>query len=548
MTKTLTTVPVFNDAEEIKKILAQKLTENVQINSIDDFPSPFELLNMDKAVDIFFQTVAENKKIRCICDSDCDGLGTYTLFWNFFKHFPYKNIEFIITNRKEGYGFLPRHVVDGVGLYITSDNGITSNEATKVAKNAGAKVIITDHHQVDPVAGLPEADAVVDPHIPGDTFPYKDISGTFVLWFFLKAIAERSNLDLDLFEEFLPELGLTTISDVMSLDRHLNRFVVTKFTEFIAHPDPKHREYINTFKELVNSAPTSEDIAFSLTPMINATQRMTTADQGALFLIQETSEESKKWFWHLQEVNKSRKKIQQDFLDFIVVNNQKYIKDKPFIVIPARVHKEYKGVLGIAAARLTEKYKKPAIVMNYVPEDNVYTGSGRSVGDLNILDLLRDNPYLKNVGGHKQALGITVEEGKFADFYNTLMEKAAKLPKELLEPKVDPLGFIPLNKIDLDLFNEIKTFEPFGKDFERPLFVTKATVKGARLVGNPKNHLSLTVQDDAGILSFKGMQFFTTDVPEKGKEYLFHFTLALDSYGGGESVMLHVKNITEINE
>lgn len=540
-------LPIFEDAEDVKDILQKNLEQNIQINGIEDFPDPFEMLDMQKAVDIFFKAVAENKKIRCVCDSDCDGLGTYTLFYNFFKYFPYNNIEIIITDRKQGYGFIPLHIKDDVGLYITADNGITSNEATLLAKSKGANVIITDHHQPDLEKGLPEADAIVDPYIPGDNFPYKDICGTFVLWFFLKAIANRSNLELDLFEEFLPEIGLTTLSDVMPLDRHLNRFVVTKFIEILGSGDKSHREYINTYRELINASPTAEDIAFTLTPLINATQRMTTAEHGALFLIQDTPEKSKEWFNYIASLNDARKKVQQDLQSYVETHYKSFIHDNPFIVIPGRYHNDYKGVLGILAGRLADKFQKPAIVMRYNEETKEFSGSGRSIGDVNILDLLRDNPYVKNVGGHKQALGITVTEENFDSFYSTLMEKTALIPDEILHPISLPLGIVPLNKIDSDMYHDIQEFEPFGKEFPRPVFSTRAVIKNARLVGANKNHLSLTVTDREKIISFKAMQFFTEDVPEKGKEYEIYFKLDLDEYGPPPAkVMLKVTEIKEI--
>ena len=538
-------IPVFNDASEVKLMLAEQLKGNIQINSLEEFPSPFEMLDMQKAVDVFFKAVAENRKIKCVCDSDCDGLGTYTLFYNFFKYFPYKNIEIIITNRKEGYGFIPKHIDETTGLYITADNGITAVAATDAAKAKGADVIITDHHQPDLEAGLPNADAIVDPFIPGDTFPYKDISGTFVLWFFLKAIAERSNLEMDFFEEYLPELGLTTLSDVMPLDRHLNRFVVSKFIDGISSGEIQHREYINTYRRIVNATPTAEDIAFTLTPLINATQRMATADIGALFLIQEDTDKSEEWFQYITVLNNERKQVQQRLQSFVEMNYRGYLGDNPFIVIPGEYHDSYKGVLGILAGRLADKFKKPSIVMKLNKNTMEYTGSGRSVGEVNILELLRDNPYVKNVGGHKQALGLTVTYDNFTKFYETLQEKTALIPDEVLHPKKLPFGFIPLNKLDIDMFNDLQTFEPFGKDFPRPVFVTKATVKSARLVGQQKNHLTLVVGDD--VIKYKGMQFFTEWVPEKDKEYYFYFKLDLDTFGkDAGKLMLKIDDIQEI--
>jgi single-stranded-DNA-specific exonuclease len=502
---------------------------------------------MDKAINIFTEAVSNNKKIKFILDSDMDGLGTYTLWYNFFKFFPYQNIELMITDRKKGYGFIPEYLDEKIGLYITSDNGITSVEATKKAKEMGANVIICDHHQPDLELGLPPADAIIDPFQPGDNFPYKDISGTFVLWFFLKALIEKYQLNLDPYEEFLPELALTTLSDVMPLNRHLNRFVVKEFVDKFCSNNKCRREYLNTFRELVDDEPTAETFSFNLTPMINATQRLTKADHGAMFLIADSPEDSKQWFHYIKSLNDARKERQQTLLTYI----EKYYKDyinQPFIVIPGRFQKDYKGVLGIIAGRLAEKYHKPCIVLNYDENKKEYTGSGRSIGELNILEVLRDNPYVKNVGGHNAALGITITQGNWEDFYTTLQEKTKEIPEEILKPKKLPMGYIPLNKLNIDFYNELKKFEPFGHKFQKPTFVTKAIIKKARLIGKQKNHLSLTITDKKGLVKFDGMKFFTTEVPEIGKEYLIYFKIDIDNYRKTKNIKLQITNFEEIKE
>jgi len=532
---------IINSIDDIEEILKNKLHPD-QIESLDQFPDPFDLKNMQIAVDYFVEAISNNKKIKCICDSDCDGLGTYTLFWNFFlKHFKYQYVEFIITDRKQGYGFLPSHVTEDVSLYITADNGITSVDATRKAREMGANVIITDHHQPDLELGLPDTPAIVDPHIPGDNFKYKDISGTFVLWFFLKAICERLGLNVNLFNEFLPELGLTTISDVMPIDRHLNRFVVKSLTTGV-QKNSIERIYFKTFRKFVSDSPTAEDIAFNLTPMINATQRITKADHGALFMIQETEEKSLEWFNYLKQVNDTRKKIQNDLFEYVEKHYRQYF-DKDFIIIPGRFHKEYKSVAGIVASKLVEKYNKPAIVFNFNPDTQEYSGSGRTAGKINILEILRDNKYVKQVGGHKQALGITVTLENFDNFYKELLDKSARIPKEMFKSDIKSIGFIPFNYLDISLYDSLKMFEPFGKDYERPIFRTEAIITKAKLIGKGKNHLSLELSDKNKLIKFKAMKFFTSEVPEINKEYSIYFKLGEDTFGSSRKLMLNIVSI-----
>jgi len=539
-------IRVFNEPDDLKELLEKELEQYPQVYSYKEFPNPYELHDMDKAVDIFTKAVANNEKIKLVCDSDMDGLGTYTLWYNFFIHFPYSNIELLITDRKKGYGFIPEYIDDDTKLYITSDNGITSIPATEAAHKKGAKVIICDHHQPDLDMGLPEADAIVDPYHPEDTFPYKDISGTFVLWFFIKALVEKYQVPIDVYDEFLPEIALTTISDVMPINKHINRYVVKDFVDKFCSSDSCHREYLNIFREEVNANPTAESFSFGLVPMINATQRMTKADHGAMFLISNTKENSKQWFEYLKSLNEARKEKQQNLLSYIEKYYKEYI-NAPFIVIPGKFQKEFKGVLGVISGNLAQSNNKPCIVLNYNPETKEYSGSGRSIGDLNILDVLRDNPYIKQVGGHKQALGITIEEEKFEDFYLQLQSDIQKVPPEILKPKRKVMGKIPINKINWDFFEVIREFEPFGHRFRKPVFLTEGILKSASLMGKNRNHLRFVITDEKGLVKFDGVKFFETNVPEKGQKYKVYFTIDKDDYKGGENIKLMAEAFEKID-
>jgi single-stranded-DNA-specific exonuclease len=176
--------------------------------------------------------------------------------------------------------------------------------------------------------------------------------------------------------------------------------------------------------------------------------------------------------------------------------------------------------------------------LNYNEERKEYTGSGRSIGELNILDVLRNNPHIENVGGHKQALGITIKEEKFENFYNQLQEDILKVPPEILKPKRKVMGRIPINKINWDFFEVIREFEPFGHRFRKPVFVTEGILKSASLMGKNKNHLRFVITDERGLVKFDGVKFFETKVPEKGQKYKLYFTIDKDDYKGGENIKL----------
>lgn len=528
----------FFESSRIQYILDLTLKKYLQVTDITQFPSPFELKNMREAVGLFIETVNNGGIIKWIIDSDCDGISAYTMIYKFYqKFFSYKDIKLIITNRKEGYGFIPNHIEENVDLYITADNGITSNSACKLAKEKGQNVIITDHHRPDLAIGLPDADYIIDPYLPDDTFKYKDISGTFVTFLFLQAISETYKLEHDLYKEFLPELAITAISDVMPL-HHLNRYVVRDFLSNLH--TTQNRSYLNVFLNK-NNVKTAEDLAFGLIPQINASQRIAKADYAAIMMISEDEETAEKWLDYLKKLNDSRKERQATLVKYIEDHYSEFLKNS-FIIIPGKFQEEYKGVLGIIAGKLAEKYNKPAIVLTYKSDVKEYFGSGRTVGDINLLELVKD-PLLKSVGGHKQALGVTISEKNFNQWYLNLQEKTKEIPSYKINPLKLPLGFIKINLIDKDLYDNINKYEPFGQKFPRPTLVTIGIIKKVSTMGKLRNHLSLNITDENNIINIRGVKFFTEDNIKEGEKYEIQFKLSLDSYNKKDDIMLNITGL-----
>ncbi len=538
---------IFNEPDELAEILQKTIDAfGEEMTSKDQMPDPYTMKGMREAVEVFTETVAAGKKIKMICDSDADGLSTYSLFWNFFTLFPYQNIEIIITDRaKDGYGFQPCHVTDA-DLYITSDNGITSHDAVDAVNCSGAKAIICDHHQQDP-KGLPLAYAIIDPYQDGCNFEPKEISGAVVLYFFLKALIDKYDIGVDAFKEFLPEVAISTISDVMPFTVPLNRFLVKTFLDDLNYTGTSHRQFINTFKDTIDGELTAENFSFGLIPSINASNRAGHADRGGMFMVENDPKISNQWFDYIKGLNDERKERQQLLETYVKKYFKDYIK-APFIIIPGHFKKDSaKGIMGLLSGNLARNNNKPCIVMNYNQNTKEYNGSGRSIGELDIIDILRKNPYVANVGGHKQALGITIKEENFNDFWVRLQEDIMKVPEEILNPEKEVMGFIPINKLNWDFFETLKQFEPYGHRFKKPVFRTRATIKAASLMGKQRNHLRCTITDDNNLIKFDGVKFFTEEVPEKGALYDVYFRIDKDDFKGGENIKLMVDEFVKIS-
>ena len=524
------------DQEKILTILNERVDDS--ITSFDQIPSPFLFKQMQTAVSLYMNALTTNKKIKMVHDSDADGLGTYLESWYFYSSFYYKNIELIIVDRHEGYGLLPKHIEDDC-LIITADNGITAIEACKLAKTKNnCQVIITDHHQVDSFYGLPEADAIINPWVDGETFPYKEINGTFVYWFFLKAIQETLQFQFDMWT-FLPELTLTTISDVMPLI-HINRFIVKQGLVYMKTSNRRWvQTFINTHKleEIL-----AEDLAFKIIPSINVTNRLTKADESALFLIQEDYISSTQWFGYLNNLNSRRKKMQEDLFKTIEVKYKQWL-EQPFIIIPGNETDGFhKGILGPTAGRIVEKYKRPALVL--CNKDGSFSGSGRSLGSVNILEIVKNNEFINQnkTGGHTMACGVSLTADKLNPFWNHCQSEIAKIPKEDFEGVNTVLGKLNLRDITLDLYYAIKQYEPYGEGYPRPEFLIRGKAKEVKKLGKDGTHVKFALEDGLGA-KVTCLYFFADTQIKANENYSLICTIQKDTFNGADNVCLFVESV-----
>ena len=516
------------------------------VTSIDQFPSPFLFKGMVEAVNIFIWAIRNNKRILCVHDSDCDGVGTFMVATEFFKLLGYNNVEFFIVKRAEGYGFIPKNITERQirpDVVITSDNGITSHAAVELCNQMGIYTIITDHHQVNHL-GVPNASAVIDPHQPGCTFPYKDINGTFVYWYFYKAIADTMQLHFRdyWFDLMIAEITLTTISDVMPL-RHINRFIVKYgLKQFFV----SQRSWVKTFtegkKELL-----AEDLSFGLIPAINSAARLADAGDAANFLYSPNYGIAKQWFGYLTNLNENRK-ARQEALDLEIGTNYGAWTNQSFIVIPGRGEKFHKGILGPQSGRVAEKFNKPTILMTLSHDGKYYSGSGRSVGTIDLLGIVKSSKYvdLNKSGGHKAACGVTVPVENFKGFWEDVQIATRDLPKEQFRPKIEAIGKLPINYVSADLYLQIKAWEPFGEGYQKPAFVAEGMIKEVKLIGKLKNHMKGFIEDGLGA-RIPFMWFFFNEQLKSNEKRRFLYVIAKDDFASEKSgeleICIHIKNI-----
>ena len=404
---------------------------------------------------------------------------------DFFRQIPYP-LEAIIPNRfHDGYGVSP-NVLQRIDsdLVITVDNGISAIEAAKICATRDIELIITDHHTPGDV--LPEAFAIVDPKLATCEYPFKEICGAQVAWLLLALVKKELSLKIDM-KQFLDILAIAIIADIMPLI-DINRTIVKEGLKLIMTSTRPSSIIIRDFLE--KSALSSEDIAFQIAPRLNSAGRLEDASIALEFFTAQDTHTAFKQFELLCKLNDLRKETEAQTTE--EATNSVNSEDSVIVVWGEDWHE---GVVGIVAARLVDKFAKPAIVLSV--KDGIAKGSARSIGDVNIYELIKENDsFLSKFGGHKMAAGLGLDKSKLPAFRDAINKSASKLdPKDFI-PKEQVTGILSTDEIDLGLLSLLESFEPYGEANLRPSFLIKdAEVVSIKLMGSDKSHSRIEIRE-----------------------------------------------------
>ncbi len=468
-----------------KRALTELLNKrfNGIFKKLSDIPDPSLLLNSNKAAARVAQAIKSGEKIALVGDYDVDGVTSSALTALFFQAINYP-LSVTIPNRfRDGYG-ISAAVLERIDadLIITVDNGINAIEAAALCKKRGIDLIITDHHT--PSTVLPDAYAIVNPKLPGCPYPFKEICGAQVAWLFMAMIKRELNVDVNM-GQFLDLLALAIIADVMPLT-DINRAMVISGLKQLKQSSRPSSIIINEF--LSKSYISSEDIAFQIAPRLNSAGRLEDASIALNFLIAPTQEEAYSYFEELNKLNLRRKSTEADVTDEALLHVN---ENDAIIVVAGEGWNE--GVVGIVAARLTQKFEKPAIALSI--SNGIAKGSARSVGSVNIYELIKANEHLlEKFGGHMMAAGLSLTTENLDAFKIAINQSASKLNPALFHSNEEIIGELNGADIDFELLDILKHFEPYGEGNIRPKFiVTDAEVRDIKYFGTQKDHSRLSL-------------------------------------------------------
>jgi single-stranded-DNA-specific exonuclease len=500
----------INVPESIAKILVYRGIVNYDQAkeyfrpSLTQLHDPFLLDGMELAVVRVLKAIESKEQMFVFGDYDVDGTNGAAMLYLFLQHCGGKVDYYIPDRLKEGYGIshqgIDRAVELGVGLFIAIDCGITAVDQIEYATQNGLDVVICDHHEAGQT--LPKALAVLDPIKPGDTYPFKSLSGCGVGFKLIQALARRMGDD-SLVVPFLDFVTLASTADIVPLTGENRVLVKIGLQSINTSPRPGIRALIESAGLRLGSITTGQ-IVFALAPRINAVGRLGDATRAVRLLTSEDREEAQALAQVLEEENRNRRRIDEDtFADAQQLAEQCLDLDAdPAIVL----HQEHwhPGVVGIVASRMVERYYKPSIMMATV--DGVAKGSARSVSGFDIYEALkRCEDKLLQFGGHKYAAGVTVDLTRVDEFRAAFNAAVRELmAEELKTPEIRIDLEITLQEITPWFIKLLREFAPFGPNNTRPTFLTRnLEVAGSpRIVG--RNHLRFRVRQNGVVFDAIG--------------------------------------------
>jgi single-stranded-DNA-specific exonuclease len=528
---------------EIEEILKSRV-EGHDINKMSELPNPFLLKDMDIATKKIKEAIDMRKEILIIGDYDVDGITSTSILKLFFESINVP-IQWTIPDRfKHGYGIKKEVIEDKVkeiqqtdeGYYpdviITVDNGIVAFEAADYCKENNIDLIITDHHTCD--KNLPNAFAVINPKREDCEFPFKEICGAQVAWYLIAGMKKELGLykEYDL-GEYMDLVAIAIVADIMpliSMNRVMVNFGLKRFKN-------SKWNFVGAFlKFLKKSSISSMDIGFQLAPRINAIGRLYQANLAVEYITsKESKDKSIEDFERMSDINDERKDIESQIFDLAL---DEVDEESKIIVVYGKDWHE--GVIGIVASKLSDRFKKPTIVLSL--ENGILKGSGRSVGQVNLYELIKGSKkYLDKFGGHVAACGLSLKVEDFDDFYSEIKNNANQIPDEDFIEKSHSIADLEISDISMDLFDLLKTYEPYGQSNPEPLFSHNSVeVSGTKIIKD--KFLSLVLfhggEEKRAIMFNK-----PEDIPQPGDLIDIDYTVSLGMFKGKVQKNILIKNL-----
>ncbi len=440
--------------------------------SLDHLHSPYDMLGMDKAVERLRRAIAANERVLIYGDYDVDGTTAVVILKTAIELCGGR-AEFHVPHRiKEGYGMkddvIERARAGGVTLIISVDTGIRAFAAAETANRLGLDLIVTDHHLPDAGEGIPRALAVLNPNQPDCRYPCKALCGAGVAFKIAQALLDQ-NGQARLIPSFLKIVAIATIADAVPLVGE-NRVFAKLGLDGLRRPVNAGLRALLEVAQLGAKPINSGDVAFRIAPRLNAAGRMDVAqDVVELFSVKDPTR-AHELAVRLNQLNADRQDEEKRILAAVEERfaGAPEMADCYCIVVDGDAW--HRGVIGIAATRVVEKYGRPALVLSN--EDGEAYGSGRSISAFHLLDALEScREMFTRFGGHAHAVGFSLPCARVPDLRAALDSYARdRLTPDDFIPTLRYDGDITLFDVTNALYKAVLKLEPFGMGNPEPVF------------------------------------------------------------------------------
>jgi len=521
-------------------------------NLDEEIHDPFLFRQMREAVDLIIKHIKSQSLITIYGDYDVDGITSSALLANLIKTLHGKSNVYIPDRKSEGYGIhkesIDKIIENGTKLIISVDCGIRNFEEVEYAKEKGIDIIITDHHTPDADEKKLPKTILINPKTPGETYPYKHLAGVGVAFKLSQALISEAKIEDELKkrleERNMDLLAIGTVADCVELSGE-NRALLKKGINVLDSTNKFGlKEIFKIAKINLDKKIESWNIGFQIAPRLNAAGRLGHAYEAYELLSTESKDEARKIAFSLNEKNIERQEVTENIIKH--VEEKINPDDKVIICVSPSDWTWEEGVIGLVAGRITEKYYRPSLVITNT--DDGFKGSGRSINELNIVEVLsKCGDSVDKYGGHAKACGFSIKKDRIEDFKIAVQKEVSSVLEGVdLRPVVKIETELSFYEISEKLVDDLASFAPFGEGNPNPNFVSrKIMVMDLIKLGQKKQHLKLKLRDDNRIFldAIGFWQVEKWDGLEAGDLIDIVYSLERNEFNGRVSQQLRIVDI-----
>jgi len=511
-----------------------------------DLHDPFLMKDMNKAVYRILTAIEKKEKILVFGDYDVDGTTSVACMYRFLVSiYEKENIEFYIPHRyTEGYGVSKKGIdfakENNFNLIISLDCGIKSVDLVFYAMSLGLDFIICDHHLPDNI--LPPAIAILNPKQKDCNYPYKELCGCGVGFKLITAISQRLGISEENYFCFLDLVTTAIAADIVPITGENRVMAYYGLQMMNSTPSPGIKALMQL--SAVKTQFSINNVVFIIAPRVNAAGRMDDARKAVMMFVENDFNKALEYAEMLQSDNVDRKEADSSITEeaFAMIDaDDILVNRKSTVVFKTHWHK---GVVGIVASRLIERYYRPTVVLTQ--SGDFVSGSARSVPGFNLYEAIHAcRDHLIGYGGHFAAAGLTMLPGEVNAFSDKFEETVLSLIEpHLLIPEIVIDTEILFNEIKLSCYNIIKQMEPFGPENMRPVFITKNMFDTGYSKIVKEQHIRFVVKQDNVVIT--GIGFNMADkfhLLQMKKPLDIVYTLDENDWNGQKNLQLKVIDI-----